>query len=270
MGEESTHFGDRIIEGNMTIKKGLTVEGTISQKVEVPAFEDLAAGDYVDLFDDSGTLKARLAIADDKNNPKKGDGYVDSAVTTGNTATVFGGGTNINVSGLTKGDDVFLSSTVPGGVTTTAPSGGATFAQPLGTAISATSMVVDIDTVPGGDAVSFTVPAFENLVAGDLVNILDDSGTAKAQKADATAAGKEADGYVDSAVTSGNAASVLSGGVNENATGLTIGVKQFLSTTPGLATDTAPSGSGNIVQEVGKSLSATSFLFNTKASVEVA
>jgi hypothetical protein len=93
------------------------------------------------------------------------------------------------------------------------------------------------------------VEASENLAAGDLVNIHNSTG-AKARKADATTAGKEAHGFVLAAVTSGQPATVYFEGSNTQVTGLTPG-PQYLSTTPGLSTHTPPSGSGNILQKVG-------------------
>lgn len=109
-----------------------------------------------------------------------------------------------------------------------------------------------------------TIEASENLTAGDLVNIYNDSGTAKVRKADATAAGKEAQGFVLASVTSGNNAEVYFEGSNTQMSGLTPG-NQFLSTTAGGATGTAPSGSGNVVQYVGIAISATTMNFESRA-----
>ena len=106
----------------------------------------------------------------------------------------------------------------------------------------------------GADTAS--VEASENLAAGDLVNIHDSTG-AKCRKADATTEGKEAHGFVLAVVTSGSNATVYFEGTNTQVTGLTPGV-QFLSATAGLATVTAPSSSGNIVQKVGIATAATS------------
>ena len=64
---------------------------------------------------------------------------------------------------------------------------------------------LDNSLMPVGiGADSKILPASENLAAGDLVNVWNDSGTAKARKADATVAGKEANGFVLAAVTSGD------------------------------------------------------------------
>jgi hypothetical protein len=98
--------------------------------------------------------------------------------------------------------------------------------------------------------------ASENLAAGDFVNVFNDAGTVKVRKADATVSGKEANGFVLSAVTAGANAAVYFEGTNNQLSGLTGGVMYFLSTTAGGVTATAPSGSGNIVQKIGRALSS--------------
>lgn len=110
----------------------------------------------------------------------------------------------------------------------------------------------------GADTAS--IVASENLAAGDLVNVYNDAGTAKCRKADATTSGKEANGFVLSAVTAPAAATVYFEGSNTAVTGLTPG-RQFLATTAGLAVATAPSAAGNAVQRVGVATSATSLNF---------
>jgi len=106
-----------------------------------------------------------------------------------------------------------------------------------------------------------TIQASENLSAGDFVNIWNSTGSFRVRKADATAAGKEANGFVNSSVTSGNDATVYF--VSNTNTGLTslTPVKYYLSTTPGAITATPPSGSGNVVQYVGTPSSATTITF---------
>jgi hypothetical protein len=115
---------------------------------------------------------------------------------------------------------------------------------------------LDTSFMPTGiGADTAVVAASEALAAGDLVNIYDASG-AKCRKADASTAGKEAHGFVlASVLNEGNATIYFEGG-NTQVTGLTPG-KQYLSTTPGLAAATAPSGSGQVVQRVGIAASAT-------------
>lgn len=115
----------------------------------------------------------------------------------------------------------------------------------------------------GADTASITTS--ENLAAGDLVNIYDSTG-AKCRKADASTAGKEAHGFVLSAYTSPAPATVYFEGTNTQVTGLTPG-NQFLSTTPGLCSATAPSGSGNVVQRVGFASAATAMNFQSQPPI---
>lgn len=128
---------------------------------------------------------------------------------------------------------------------------------------------LDTSMMPTGiGADTSVIEASENLAAGDLVNIHNSSG-AKVRKADATTAGKEAHGFVLAGVTSGQNATVYFEGSNTQVTGLTPGA-QFLSTSPGLATATAPSGSGNVVQRVGVATAAASLNFEAGAPIVLA
>jgi hypothetical protein len=120
--------------------------------------------------------------------------------------------------------------------------------------------LLDTTVMPVGiGADTASIVTSESLVAGDLVNIWNSSG-AKVRKADATTAGKQAVGYVLSSFTAPAPALVYFEGNNPQVTGLTPG-KQYLSTTAGLATATAPSASGNVVQCVGFATSATNLNF---------
>lgn len=112
------------------------------------------------------------------------------------------------------------------------------------------------------------IQASESLAAGDLVNV-HNSGGARARKADATTAGKEAHGFVLAAVTSGANATVYFEGSNDQVTGLTPGV-QYLTTTPGISDETAPSASGNVVQRVGLAVSATILNFDSGVPITLA
>lgn len=128
---------------------------------------------------------------------------------------------------------------------------------------------IDSTTLPvgvGADTQSITTS--EALAAGDLVNVWNSTG-AKVRKADATVAGKEAHGFVLAAFGSGVAATVYFEGTNTAVTGQTPG-NVFLSTTPGVASATAPTGSGNVVQRVGFSVSATAINFQSQPPVVLA
>ena len=115
----------------------------------------------------------------------------------------------------------------------------------------------------GADAISMTTS--EAVASGDFVNIWDSTG-AKVRKADATVAGKEAHGFVLAGVGSGANCTVYFEGTNTGVTGQTPG-PVFLSATAGLATSTAPSSSGNVVQRIGFAVSATAINFQSQAPV---
>lgn len=108
------------------------------------ASENIGAGKYVNIYDDAGTTKVRLA---DNSNSREAHGFLLDAVTSGNNATVYFEGTNNDLSGLTSGSRQFLATA--GGVTATPPTfaGGATISQLVGTAISATEIDTDIDDI---------------------------------------------------------------------------------------------------------------------------
>lgn len=128
---------------------------------------------------------------------------------------------------------------------------------------------LDATMLPTGIAAdTATIEASENLAAGDLVNVHNSSG-AKVRKADATTAGKEAHGFVLAAVTSGQNAVVYFEGSNAQVTGLTPGV-QYLSTSPGLSTNTPPSGSGNVVQRVGLAVATAMLNFDSSTPIVLA
>ena len=116
---------------------------------------------------------------------------------------------------------------------------------------------LDVTMMPTGIAADTeTVTASEALAAGDFVNVYNNAGTAAVRKADATVAGKEANGFVLAAVLNAGQATVYMEGANTQITGMTPG-PMYLSTTPGLGTNTPPSASGNIVQRIGIAVSAT-------------
>lgn len=114
-----------------------------------------------------------------------------------------------------------------------------------------------------------TMTASEALVAGNFVNIHASSG-AKIRKANATDDTKPVHGFVPSAILSAAAGSMIGPGrVIPGLSGLTPGATYYLDTTGGAITDTPPSASGNLVQEVGLAVSATELLFNPKVGVTI-
>lgn len=115
-----------------------------------------------------------------------------------------------------------------------------------------------------------TAQASQTLAAGDLINLHTVTGALRMRKADATDETKPAHGFVKAAVTSGSSGTFFGPGqVNDVVSGLTPGAGYFLATTAGGVTTTAPSTAGNIVQEVGQAISATSLLFDPLDAVQL-
>lgn len=130
---------------------------------------------------------------------------------------------------------------------------------------------LDTTLMPVGvEADTGSLLASEDLAAGNWVNVWNDGGTAKVRKADATTTGKECDGFVLSAFTASTGALVYFEGINTQVSGRTPGTTQFLSTTAGGSVETAPSSTGNVVQQLGKSLSATEVQFEKSDRIELA
>lgn len=72
----------------------------------IPASENLTAGDWINIYDDSGTVKVRKA---DNSNARRAHGFVRANVTSPANATVYGPGElNDQMSGLTLGAEYFL------------------------------------------------------------------------------------------------------------------------------------------------------------------
>ena len=129
---------------------------------------------------------------------------------------------------------------------------------------------INNDMMPVGiGADTAVIAASESLAAGNWVNVWNDASTAKVRKADATTAGKEVHGFVLSAVTSGNPATVYFEGTNTQVTGQTPG-PVYLQTTAGAGGTTIPSASGNVVQQVGVAVSATAVNFERATPVVLA
>jgi len=106
--------------------------------------ENLTAGDFVNIYDNAGTINVRKA---DANNNRRAHGFVLANVTSPAAATVYYGDVNTQVSGLTVGAEYFLSDTA-GAVVTPAPTTAGDIVQRLGVARSATELVVDIEETP--------------------------------------------------------------------------------------------------------------------------
>ena len=150
----------------------------------------------------------------------------------------------------------------------------------MGAATSGNSVVVK--TLPDGTLDPSTMPtgigadvknivASEALAAGDLVNVWNDAGTVKVRKADATAEGKEAVGFVKAVAALNASAAVYFEGRISGLSGLTPGDRMFTSAaTAGASTATPPSAAGNVVQYIGTAVSATEIDFERGEPITLA
>lgn len=108
--------------------------------------------------------------------------------------------------------------------------------------------------------------ASETLAYGDLVHVFSAAGQMIGRKANATDNTKPAWAIcsLSDGITSGEYGEVtLMQGLSQAHSGLTIGSRYYLSTTPGALTTTAPVAVGNIEQFVGIALSDNLLYFNS-------
>lgn len=114
-------------------------DGVAVESIIAVAAEALAANDIVSL-DNTGKVVKAVST----NVGKAAVGYVKVAVASAANAEVFFGNINSGYTGLTPGADVYLSSTAGLPKSTVPVAGTDTFAQVIGTAISATTILFEI------------------------------------------------------------------------------------------------------------------------------
>jgi hypothetical protein len=127
-----------LINGELSqLPVGDILVGDQSTNVTVPNSEGLSAGDFVNLYKDSGITYARKASA--QSGDREANGYVLQASLSGNIAQVFLEGINTAVVGMSIGS-VWLSTTNPGGVQDNPPVTGSFLCQEIGIATSSTKI----------------------------------------------------------------------------------------------------------------------------------
>jgi hypothetical protein len=128
---------------------------------------------------------------------------------------------------------------------------------------------IDVSILPAGVGVNtISGVASEALLANDIVNLVNNAGAVNVRKADNTAIGREAMGFVKAAFASGATATVFtSGNIITGLTGLTPGARQYLSATAGTRTETPPATGPAILQMLGYASSATSFIFEPEDTI---
>lgn len=115
--------------------------GVTADVATVLASEALAAGDFVNIYNNAGTPNARKA---DASNGRQAHGFVLAAVSAAANASVYFDSRNTGVTGKTPGAVQYLSGSSAGQTTETAPTTAGQIVQRLGNAITATSINVDI------------------------------------------------------------------------------------------------------------------------------
>jgi len=101
------------------------------------ASENLTAGDFINVYNNAGVANVRKA--DGSGLGKPATGFVLAAVISGQNATVYHSGENNQVTGATVGE-VFLSSALAGGSSSSTPLTAGQTLQSIGMAVSATSI----------------------------------------------------------------------------------------------------------------------------------
>lgn len=130
---------------------------------------------------------------------------------------------------------------------------------------------LDQSTMPNGIVPETgQILASEALADGDFVNVYNNAGVSNVRKSDGSVTGKETHGYVLASVASAATATVYFEGSNTHLTGLVGGPRYMSVTTPGGSQATAPSGSGQVVQQIGIAYSATALTFEPKAPIVLA
>jgi len=129
---------------------------------------------------------------------------------------------------------------------------------------------IDTTMMPVGiSADTAAITTSEAIASGDFVNIWNSTG-AKCRKADGSVSGKHAMGFVLVGVGSAATATVYFEGTNTAVTGQTPGDVFLSAATAGLATSTAPSAAGNVVQPIGFAISATAINFQYNRPIVLA
>lgn len=177
-----------------------------------------------------------------------GGGAVNSVTASAPLASSGGANPDISLTGVVSALNGGTGLAAPGAIGNVLTSTGAGWASSPIPAVTPT--IVDVPST-----------AQEALNAGDLVRFVDDAGTPKVQKADATNTDARLNGvgFAVAAAGVGAAVTVRVAGVADVPSArfdvapaaADVGKRVFVSTTSGQVTLTAPSSSGDIVQRVG-------------------
>lgn len=127
-------------DANGKLDVSVLPSGIGAESESAVASEALAAGVFVNTFDNAGTKSVRMANGSTPG--LEANGYVTSAFAAAATATVFTDGANTSRSGLTPGATYYLGATA-GSVTLVPLTTAGQIHQKIGKASSATSIVFE-------------------------------------------------------------------------------------------------------------------------------
>jgi len=125
------------LDANGRLASGMMPSGLGPEIQTLAASEALAAGDFINVWDDTGTLKMRKA---DASADKPANGFVLAAVENGANGQAQFDGINNQLTGLSGGPIMYLSGSTPGAATATPPSTSNYYVQRIGIRISATEI----------------------------------------------------------------------------------------------------------------------------------
>lgn len=118
--------------------------GFARSRIYAPASVAIAFGQMVNFWNDSGTLRVRLADATDNTKPAHGIGNTEGGVVIGEMVeVVMPPAYMISVSGLTRGVMYYLSTT-PGAVQNAPPASSGNLIQAVGVAIAPVGMYMNL------------------------------------------------------------------------------------------------------------------------------
>jgi hypothetical protein len=127
----------------LAVKMSDSIQVQRMQSIIVTASASINAKDFINLYSSTG-IKARQADASAIG--KRAWGWAPDAIGNGSQGIVHLLSGYQSGAGLTEGSVYYLSSTTPGGITTTAPSASGTIKQEIGLALSTTELLVRLST----------------------------------------------------------------------------------------------------------------------------
>lgn len=137
--QSSTGAGDAgkiiALDSSGKIDDSMMPTGIGAEIKVVEASESLSAGDLVNIHDDAGTEKVRLA---DASNGRRAHGFVLSASASAENADVYFSGIITGLTGLTPGADVYLGT--GGDISESGATTSGHILQQVGVAISGTEV----------------------------------------------------------------------------------------------------------------------------------